>query len=84
MNMYTDGESNDVRLLPVCIDELAGIMVPVLNSNEFRTSIDHVLNLGSTHLHACNQVIWTKCDVEAAAIFGQNHRATDEPRSILV
>ena len=56
VNITTPGQIGYARLLPLLNEVLGGIMVPIVQLNEYGTSFDDILNLAST---SCNQVIWS-------------------------
>jgi len=61
----TSGQIGNARLLPLLNEVLSGIMVPVVQLNEFGSGFNHVLNLGFIY-PSCNQMIWSRdswCDV---------------------
>ena len=55
-NIMTPGQMGYARLLPLLNEVLGGVMVPVVQLDEYGSSLNVISNLG---LASCNQIIWS-------------------------
>ena len=56
VNIMATRQIGYARLLPLLNEVLGGIMVPVVQLNEYGSSLNDISNLG---LASCNQIIWS-------------------------
>ena len=56
VNIMTPGQMGYARLLPLLNEVLGGVMVPVVQLDEYGSSLNVISNL---RLASCNQIIWS-------------------------